>query len=221
MFTESWPWKRELLACAQRLRDAADASSWPDWPPGVESDDYGPEVEAIYTIERDIMIGCFALRRLLSMPYKVTQEIRKKTVSVTSYPIREGQQLPDAIDALNAYGFYNLDQPSDQNITTQQMCNLFIHSHVLHFVLDLIRMSPQESLTIDEDDARVHGPVQLTGFLVATDTSSKTHLTRVDLETLTRAFEEMGRDTVIGISWRRDHRGRRRIHSDEGGLFKE
>lgn len=69
------------------------------------------------------------------------------------------------------------------------MCNLFIHSHVLHFAWDLIGMSPQESLTIDEYDSRVYGPVQLTGFLVATDTSSKTHLTRVDMESLTNAFE--------------------------------
>lgn len=81
----------------------------------MESDDHDPEVEAIYTIERDIMIGCFALRRLLGMPYKVTPEIRKKTASVMIYPIREGQQPPDAIDALDAYGFYNLDQPSPLN----------------------------------------------------------------------------------------------------------
>lgn len=221
MFNESWPWKRELLACAKRLLAAADANSSPDWPPEVWSDDYDAEVEAIYMIERDIMMGCFALRRLLGMPYKVTQEIRKKTVPVTIYPIREGQQPPDAIDALDAFGFYNLDQPSDQTITTQQMCNLFIHSHVLHFAWDLIGMSPEESLTIDEDDPRVHGPVQLSGFFVATDTSSKTHLTLVDLESLTSAFEEMGRDTVVGISWRRDHRGRRRIQSVEGGPFKE
>ena len=115
MFNESWPWKRELLACAKRLREAAVARSSPDWPPGVWSDDYDAEVEAIYTIERDIMMGCFALRRLLGMPYKVTQEIRKRTVPVTIYPIREGQQPPDAIDALGAFGFYDLDQPSPLN----------------------------------------------------------------------------------------------------------
>lgn len=221
MLNESWPWKSELLACAQRLREAAEASSSPDWPPSEESDEHDPVVEAIYSIERDVMIGCFALRRLLGMSYKVTQEVRKKTVPVTIYPIREGQQPPDAFDALDAFDFYNLDQPSSQTITTQQMCNLFIHSHVLHFAWELIGMSPQESLTIDEDDPRVYGPVQLGGFYVATDTSSKTHLTRVGLESLTSAFDEMGRDNVISISWRRDHRGRRRIQSVEGGPFEE
>ncbi len=221
MFNESWPWKRELLACAQRLREAAEASSSTDWPPDVWADDYEDEVEAIYTIERDIMMGCFALRRLLGMPYKVTQEIRKKTVPVTIYPIREGQQPPDDFDALDAFDLYNLDQPSDQTITTQQMCNLFIHSHVLHFAWELIDMSPEKSLTIDENDPSINGPVQLSGFFVATDISSKTHLTRVDLESLTSAFEEMGRDNVVSISWKLDHRGRRRIQSVKGGSFEE
>ena len=220
MFTESWPWKRELLSCASRLRDAARDSGSPDWPPGVETDDYDPEVEAIYMIERDIMVGCFALRRLLGMPYKVTQKVRKRTVPVTTYPLRAGCCPPDAIDALTAFDWYDLRQPAIRTITTQQMCNLFVHSHVLHFAWDLIGMSPQESLTIDEDDPRVEGPVHLTGFYVATDTTSKTHLTRVDLDTLTDAFEEMGRDTVTGISWTRDHLGKRSIRVIEGGSFE-
>lgn len=217
MFNETWPWKRELAACAHRLRDAARETAQKDWPHGAE-DDWEVVTEAIFEIERDVMVGSFALRRLLGMPYKVTQSIRKRTIPVVTFPLQPGRSAPDAMDALDAFDWYDLTQPTVQCITTQQMCNLFVHSHVLHFAWDLESVKSEEQSELKEDDARLEGPLELGGFFVATDTTSKTHLTRVDLDVLANSFEEMAEDDVVLLEMRRDHRGRRYLSQASSSL---
>lgn len=191
MFNESWPWKRELAECAARLRNASEPDQW------GHLDTDGPEdaeTEAIFEVERDVMVGAFALRRLLEMPYKVTQQIRKYTVEVTTYPLRSDRSTPDFIDALDAFEWYDLTKPEASRITTTQMCNLFIHSHVLHFAWDLIGVDHEEANNLAEADPRLEGPVTLGGFYVATDIGSRSHLTRVDLEVVANSFDAMAQD---------------------------
>lgn len=216
MFNESWPWKRELMGCAARLRTVAQLAHW-DLLDEAEADGRGEaQTEAIFEVERDVMVGSFSLRRLLGMPYKVTKQIRKSTVEVTTYPLRADRSAPDFIDAVRAFERYDLTQPTKGRLTTVQMCNLFVHSHVLHFAWDLVGISVEEANLLGEDDSRLNGPVTLGGFYVATDISSRTHLTRVDLDTVTDRFEAMAQDKVVALSWRRDARGRRHLLDASG-----
>lgn len=211
-FNESWPWKRELGACAERLNKVAqkETEQTLSWPEDDLEDDWDTETEAIFEVERDVMVGCFALRRLLGMPFKVTQAVRKRTVQVTTYPLREGSRPPANLYAGDAFELYDLTKPELLQITTQQMCNLFIHSHVLHFAWDLVGLSLQEANTLEEDDPRISGPIRLGGFYVTTDTR-KNELVRVDVETLADSFEDMFHDEVRTLRTRRDSRGKWKI----------
>lgn len=217
MFNDTWPWKRELAECAARLRGAAIETAQEDWPRGV-GDDWEVESEAIFAIERDVMVGSFALRRLLGMPYKVTQSVRKRTVQVTAFPLRSGRSAPDPMDALDAFDWYDLTQLTSHRITTQQMCNLFIHSHILHFAWDLKDVRSEAQAGLEEGDVRLEGPVVLGGFFVATDTTSKTHLTRIDIDVLANSFQEMAEDDLVLLEVRSDSRGRRHLFRASGFL---
>ncbi|MEX3529837.1 hypothetical protein [Corynebacterium xerosis] len=208
MFNESWPWKRELGICAARLRKVAQEETHQNFE--LAEDEWESETEEIFAIERDVMVGCFALRRLLGMPYKVTQEIRKRTVQVTVYPLREDRSAPDYLDAVYAFDLYDFTKPTSRQITTQQMCNLFIHSHVFHLAWDLTGMSIEEARALEENDPRLNGPIRLGGFYVTTD-QSKDQLIRLELETLTSRFEEMSLDELNRLHARRDSRGKWKI----------
>lgn len=220
MFNESWPWKRELSECAGRLRAAADASHWEILDEADPEDSYEAETEAIFEVERDVMVGAFALRRLLGMPYKVTKQIRKSTVHVTNYPLRADRSAPNLLDAISAIEWYDMTQPKKDRLTTVQMCNLFVHSHVLHFAWDLQGISVEKANLLEEGDPRSDGPVFLGGFYVATDTSSKTHLTRVELHTVADSFEAMARDYVDTFSVKRDAKGRLHLLDASGAQHK-
>lgn len=216
MFNESWPWKRELGECANQLRAAGQVTHWESLDVADSEDSYEAETEAVFEVERALMVGSFALRRLLGMPYKVTKQIRKSTVEVTAYPLRADRSAPDFLDAISAFDWYDLTRPARGQITTAQMCNLFVHSHVLHFAWDLAGISVEEASILQEDDPRLSGPVTLGGFYVATDTSSRTHLTRVELDTVADSFEAMAQDNVAALSLRRDARGRRHLLGASG-----
>lgn len=208
-FSESWPWKRELDACADRLRKAAQKTV------DQNADSYGEDdwevmSEEIFEVERDVMIGCFALRRLLEMPLKVTQDIRGLHVKVTAYPLLEEGAPPDVLEALNAFEFYDMKNPRTLQLHIPKMCNLFIHSHVLHFAWDLVGMTIQESYELEEDDPRIGGPVELGGFYVSTDISGE-ELFRVDIETLADSFEAMFHDEVRTVRIGYDSRGKRKV----------
>lgn len=87
MFMESWPWKRDLGQATDRLEFAAGMPNLGvrDDDPDFNDDD---EVEAFHRVERDVMAGCFAVRRLIGMPSKVTQQARATKVAVPDLPVR-------------------------------------------------------------------------------------------------------------------------------------
>ena len=146
------------------------------------------------------------------MPTKVTKDIRKRTVAVTTYPLRAGHFAPNHFEALWALEKYDLSRPASATITTKQMCNLFVHSHVFNLAWDLTDLDLEATLKLNQDDPRLEeGPFELGGFYVATDQTSHTHLTRVELKQVTQCFMDMSRDDVTVLRMRTDHRGRLKI----------
>lgn len=217
-FNESWPWKRELGACAERLRKVAQKEFEQDlWSEDDSDDNWDVRTEEIFEVERDVMVGCFTLRRLLEMPFKVTQETRKRAVRVTNYPLREGHKPPSNLYMGDAFELYDLTKPEVAHIPTQKMCNLFIHSHVLHFAWDLIGLRLEEANTLQEGDPRIQGPIRLGGFYVTTDII-KDKFVRVDIETLIESFEEMFRDEVRTLRVQQDFRGKWKIIESSSAL---
>lgn len=211
MFNESWPWKRQLAEAAERLEASASTPNL-----GLPSDDnsafnYDDEVEALYRVERDAMTGCFVVRRLIGMPSKVTKNARATRAAVVQFPLLAGARAPDIYDALGELDMYQFEAPTCDVITVNELCNLFMHSLVLKFAWTFEDLEWAESWALGEDDPRIDSPVNLAGFLVATDKSSGERVTLVQVHELVRIFRIFAQDDVTELVFRRDHRGRRHV----------
>lgn len=198
MFNETWPWKRELRKIARSL----------------ERDRYGlakklskavEESELLYFVERDVMFGCFAARRLLGMQSKVTKGIRKAKVAVTEYVKIEGTPPVDASTVYGELEMYDYENPKSVRISANAMCNLFVHSYVLRFVWTCSGIDWDQWYWHTEDNMDAD---ELCGFLVASDEGVAQRLTFVPLEEIVHLFLSVADDEVVLLRMYRDRNGR-------------
>lgn len=216
MFNESWPWKRDLARTAERLDQARlGLSDVLDKEAAVcadEEDLLDPEAEALYRVERDVLYGAFALRRLVGMPSKVTKATREAKATVVRFSLRPGADAPDMSDALGDLQMYDMAAPAGAIVTANEICNLFIHSLILRFAWTLEGLPFSDWCALDESDPRVEStPTELAGWLVASDKSSGKHLTLVPLPELVQLMRVFADDRVEQVSMRRDSRGRAKM----------
>lgn len=212
MFNESWPWKRDLAAAADRLEEARFGLGRRIAESAHRDDAYeawDEETEAVYEVERDVMSGAFAVRRLIGMPSKVTKEARATKAAVTRFPLRDGAKAPDIYDALGDLDMYEMATQITATISANDMCNLFVHSLIFALAWTHPGLSWPDYLSLSEDDPRCKAePMELAGLLVATDKSSSNHLTFVSLAELIRVFRVLANDEITQLVGRRDTRGR-------------
>jgi len=211
MFMESWPWKRDLGEAAERLEVAASLTNLGlrDYDDPAFNDD--DEVEALYQVERDVMAGCFAVRRLIGMPSKVTRQARATKSAVTQFPLLSGARVPDGLDVLGELDMYRIEASTPAVISANELCNLFVHSLIFRFAWTIEGLAWADYWALGEDDPRIDDTTQLAGFLVATDKSSSGHMTLVDLHELVRIFRIFAQDDVKQVVFKRDHQGRRHV----------
>lgn len=212
MFNESWPWKRDLAAAADRLKQARlglpvilDKVEDSNVDEGDKCD---VETEALYLVERDLMNVAFAVRRPIGMPSKVTEQTRESKATVVHLLLRTGARAPDICDALGDLEMYDLQAPVDAVVTANEVCNLFVHSFVLCFAWTLQGLSVSDWWSLDENDARTEQPPgELAGWLIASDRSSTHHLTLVPLPEIVRGMRVFAGDAVAQLVGHRDSRG--------------
>lgn len=209
MFSESWPWKRDLAA-ANRLEESRrglDSRLSLGDENGEES--WENEMEAVYQVERDAMTAAFAIRRLTGMPSKVTREARQSKAQVTRFPLPEGVNTPDIWDALGTIDMYNFASPQVVRVSANELCNLFVHSFIFKFIWTLESLPWLDYWLLPGDDPRWEvEPTELAGFLIATDKSASQHVSFVSLGELVRVSRIFANDDPIGVKFRRDPRGR-------------
>ena len=209
MFNESWPWKRDLAVAADRLEQARLGLAQRLAELGDGDDAYEQEAEAVYQVERDVMSGAFATRRLIGMPSKVTKGARATRAVVTRFPLRDGAKTPDVWDALGNLERYDTGAPERVTISANQLCNLFVHSLIFRLAWTLEGLSWPDYWAQSADDPRCEAtPTVFAGVLVATDKSSTEHLTLVSIAELVRVFKVFANDEVTEVVIRRDRRGR-------------
>lgn len=209
MFNESWPWKRDLAVAADRLEQARLGLAQQLAELGDGDDAYEQEAEAVYQVERDVMSGAFATRRLIGMPSKVTKGARATRAVVTRFPLRDGAKTPDVWDALGNLEMYDTGAPERVTISANQLCNLFVHSLIFRLAWTLEGLSWPDYWALSADDPRCEAtPTVFAGVLVATDKSSTEHLTLVSVAELVRVFKVFANDEVTEVVSRRDRRGR-------------
>lgn len=212
MFNESWPWKRDLADAADSLERARfDLSAQLDLAlEEQDGDGWEAETEALYRVERDLLTGAFAIRRLIGMPSKVTKAVRESKASVVRYPLKAGATIPDAFDALGDLDMYDMRKPTATVISANEMCNLFVHSLIFRFAWTLPGMEFHQWWCLEEQDPRTSTtPNELAGWLVASDKSSTQHLTLAPLPELVRLMRVFAEDEVTTLTVRRDRNGRR------------
>lgn len=210
MFSESWPWKRDLGAAADRLSASRfGLSSKLRLAKEDESDAWEIETEAVYAVERDAMTAAFAIRRLIGMPSKVTKSARGTMMKVVRFELNEGSKVPDIWDALGSIDVYNLGSPRSTTISANEMCNLFVHSFFFGFAWTLGSLPWFEYWLLPEDDVRCdQEPTELAGFLLTTDKSRGQHLSFVSVDELIRVSRVFANDNAVGVQFHRDKRGR-------------
>lgn len=81
------------------------------WPENDSEDNWDIRTKEIFEVGRDVIIGGFTLRRLLEMPFKVTQETRKCTIKVRNSPLQEGHKPPSSIYIGDTFELYDLTKP--------------------------------------------------------------------------------------------------------------
>ncbi|WP_423059254.1 hypothetical protein [Brevibacterium linens] len=210
MFSESWPWKRDLGAAADRLGAARfGLSTKLRLGEEDEADAWETGTEAVYEVERDAMTAAFAIRRLIGMPSKVTKSARGTMVNVFRFDLTEGSKVPDIWDALGSIDMYNLGSPKSATISANEMCNLFVHSFFFGFAWTLDYLPWFEYWLLPENDARCdQEPTELAGFLLTTDKSRGEYLSFVSIEELIRVSRVFANDNAVSVQFYRDKRGR-------------
>jgi hypothetical protein len=214
MFNESWPWKRDLAVAADRLEQARLGLAHRLGELGDGDDAYEQETEAVYQVERDVMSGAFAVRRLIGMPSKVTKGVRATKTVVTRFALRHGAKAPDTWDALGDLEMYDTGAPEGVTISANELCNLFVHSLIFRFAWTLEGLSWPDYWALSADDPRCEStPMEFAGLLVATDRSSTEHLTLVNVSELVRIFRVFANDEVTEVVSRRDRHGRMHVNA--------
>lgn len=209
MFNESWPWKRDLAVAADRLEQPRLGLAHRLGELGDGHDAYEQETEALYQVERDVMSGAFAARRLIGMPSKVTKAARATRAVVTRFPLCEGAKAPDVWDALGDLEMYDTVAPEGVTISANELCNLFVHSLIFRLAWTLEGLSCPDYWALLADDPRCDATsTEFSGVLVATDKSSIEHLTLVSVVELVRIFWVFANDEVTRLVSRRDRVGR-------------
>lgn len=198
MFNESWPWKCDLWRSVQRLRKE-------QFELARKLDRVDDEADLLYSVERDVMFGCFAVRRLIWMPSKVTKEARKAKVTVIQYPKITAAPTLNVWEALGELDMFDYDAPQTISITVNAMCNLFIHSLIFRFAWTLrgVAWGDWDGCNTSEEN-----PDELAGFLVASDKDANRVLTFVPLDEIIRLFLILVDDEVVGLCGKRGKDGR-------------
>jgi hypothetical protein len=138
------------------------------------------------------MVGCFAIRKLLDTPGRVSDECRSSAISVTIH--EHVGTLPDFWNAHEIDKLYDLSNSTTQTMSIRELCNRIIHSLIFMFVF-----------------GEHHRPRQMEGLFVASDTSSRSSLTFIPTSELLWMFRVVSEDEVVRLSMMRDAQGKMNV----------
>lgn len=177
MLINSGPWKVELLRAADRLEKKATQSRWTE--------------RSAFLVERDIMVGAYAVRKLLEAPAKLSDHVKQLQLPVISHPL-VAPDPPDWWDAVHWWDLYDMDSPEEKNVSLRYFCNLLIHSFVFAFYATL------------KDDG-------LAGVFVNSEYESKKALILIATSTFVELFRTVGNDDVLRLEMQRDEQGKMHV----------
>src|SRR5687767_863885 len=101
MLTSALQWKQELLKSAVRLEKKATQKKWTD--------------QTAFIVERDVMVGAYAIRKLLETPGRMSDQARQLQVPVLSHSLSS----PTGVTwwtALHWWELYDMETYNKQRI---------------------------------------------------------------------------------------------------------
>jgi hypothetical protein len=119
---ESLYWKEELIRIAHLLDRVKKPQRWSE--------------RSHCTLERELMVGFFLLRRLIEL-YKVSQATRSKPLSVFSYKAR-GKRVT-RLNGHQIWELYDMHKEISETKTPIYISNQFIHSFTSFIARDETR----------------------------------------------------------------------------------
>lgn len=162
MIEDSVPWRQELSRIADRLERRSAQKRWSD--------------RAAFEVERDLMVGMFAIRRLIESEKSSSRLPEKKIpVAVCRLTGRE----PSPLDSWRPWEFYDTESTQHSELPLSKLVHEFIHSF---------------TLTVSAEDGQ---PV--TGVLVASDRTKKRHVYSVSMAELVALFRYVGTEDVVSF----------------------
>ncbi len=137
MIWESWPWKRELFRIAERLERRLIQARW---------------LEATSaSVERDVMIAAYSIRKLIEAQTKVPHAIARSPVNVQAFrSLNDGK--PDLMRWDEIARWFDLDHAESRTLSLEDLCNQLIHSWV--FILGFSEDRLLDSIFVSSDRAR-------------------------------------------------------------------
>jgi hypothetical protein len=116
VITDSVPWREELLKIAAALERRATMTRWTS--------------RTGFLVERDLMLGMFAIRRLIESA-KTSTLLPRERVSVGVHPLTG--RIPGIYDRWSYWEHYDMYSKRQTQLTVGELVTLFIHSFVLEF----------------------------------------------------------------------------------------
>lgn len=112
---ESGPWKDQLLRICARLEARTRQRRWHQF--------------SYASVELELMQAFYMVRKLIEAPGKLSETVKKRPISVTKSPLRDG-----AVVRSRNWHFidlhYDMDAASSFDMSLLAVCNQFIHSFV-------------------------------------------------------------------------------------------
>ncbi|MBU1315688.1 MAG: hypothetical protein KJ947_15775 [Alphaproteobacteria bacterium] len=116
MITESYYWKKPLLAGAKVIRKYMDADDISD--------------AQFARIEREIFIGFYAIRKLIEATGKVSAETCAMKIALKRYEKRAGQPTVDWYNRSDFWELYDIDKPARELRDLLYVAHRMVHSFI-------------------------------------------------------------------------------------------
>lgn len=172
MITESYYWKEPLLAGAKVIRQHMDAEE-------ISEAEFAQ-------IEREILIGFYAIRKLLEATGKVSAETRTMKLALKQYEKRADQPIVDWRNCHKFSELYDLDKPAQKLSDLLYVAHRMVHSFI--FIL-----------SSDDNDH---------GAFFTSDRDKDTCLNFISTDEIIRIFEVVGQDYPSSFhAWRDNETG--------------
>lgn len=164
MIQDSTPWKDELLRIASSLEKRCQQKRWSE--------------RRIFLLERDLMLGSFALRKLCDS-LKVSTHLRRSGIPVIQHRLKKEPLW--RFDWTDLGEIYDLDSPKRGAITPERFANQFIHSAVW-----MPEAEDPEYCTVS-------------GFWVVSDLDKQRHVNYFAANDIVKLFRTVGEQDIAAI----------------------